>query len=151
MTVAKEIHMDDLEKAKRAIHMRGAASYKNVSVKIVSWGDGFGVETTVDGDRRLPVEEPMPLPEAQNLAFAQLIEPRATYSYEPSPTKLPHNLNPKSTVPQRPYKSVGDLIDLYKHQGLDRYKAWDQYIIDTILQPRFRTEPVDAKTFYKNF
>ena len=128
--------------------MRGAASFKNVSVKIVSWGggEGFGVETTVDGDRRLPIEEPMPLPEAQALALAQLVEPRATYTYEPQASS-----SPESSIPKRPYKNLGDLIDLYKQQGFDRYRAWDQYIIDTILQPRFKTDSVDAKTFYKHF
>jgi hypothetical protein len=138
--------MDDLEQAKKHIRMRGTASYKNVSVKIVSLGDGFGVETTVDGDHRYPVEDPMPLPEAQALALAQLVEPRAGYVYTPTPP-APQ----KSTVSGRPYKSAGDLAGLYRRQGLDRYKAWDQYIIDTILQPRFSTDPVDAKVFYKFF
>jgi len=70
--------MSDLERAERSIKMRGAASYQDVSVKIVPNGEGFGVETTVKGDRRYPIEDPMPLEEAQRLALAQLVEPRAS-------------------------------------------------------------------------
>ena len=139
--------MTDLERAERSIKMRGAAAYQNISVKIVPNGDGFGVETTVDGDRRYPVEEPMPLPEAQKLAMAQLIEPRAQYQYTPE-TKPVSKTQSQSTSR---YKPLGDLLHEYKHQGLDKYSAWDQYIKDTILSNRYQTETVDAKEFYKYY
>jgi hypothetical protein len=48
---------------------------------------------------------------------------------------------------QKPYRSAGDLAAEYKAQGLDANRAWDQYVIDTILQPKCRTDQVDAREF----
>ena len=133
--------MSDLERAERSIKMRGVASYQNVSVKIVPNGNGFGVETIVNGDRRYPIEEPMPLHEAQALALAQLLEPRAHYEFTPERTS-----SPKAQTVKHKYTPLGDILHSYKQRGLDHYKAWDQYIIDTILCKRFQTETRKAKT-----
>ena len=137
--------MTDLERAERSIKIRGTATYQSVSVKIVPNGDDFGVETTVSGDRRYPVENPMPLEEAQKLALAQLLEPRAQYEYTPE-AKAKEIPRAKSN-----YTPLGNILHLYKARGLDRYKAWDQYIIDTILSRQYVTETVDANEFYKYY
>ena len=42
--------------------------------------------------------------------------------------------------------SVHDLAADYKYRGYDRYRAWDQLIIDRSLNPG-----IDAKDFYKIF
>ena len=42
--------------------------------------------------------------------------------------------------------SVHDLAADYKYRGYDRYRAWDQLIIDRDLNPG-----IDAKDFYKIF
>lgn len=65
------------------------------------------------------------------------------------PTPKPE---PKYSAPApqgKPYKNAGDLATEYKRQGLSRQRAWDQFVIDTILTPRYRSEQLDAKDFYK--
>lgn len=47
-----------------------------------------------------------------------------------------------------PYKHPSDLASEYKRQGISRAVAWDNFVRDTILLPRYRSEPVDAKVFY---
>lgn len=138
--------MTDLQRAERSIKMRGVAEYQGVHVKIVPNGDGFGVETTVAGDRRYPVENPMPLVEAQALALCQLVSPRDAVSYVPQ--TVPALSVPKSRMP---YMAPGDLISQYKRQGLDKHAAWKSFIVDTILQPRFRSESLDANDFFNYF
>jgi hypothetical protein len=94
----------------RDLKLRGVAQEGNVHVKIVplSSGEGYGVETTVDGDRRYPREPGMSLEEAQQFALGQLKNPRQTQSLvgPPKPEEKPKA--PK--IPEgRPYKNVGDL------------------------------------------
>jgi hypothetical protein len=137
----------DLVKAERSLRMRGTASHEHVHVKIVSHGDGYGVETTVSGDRRYPVEEPVPMEEAIRLALSQLVEPRAKYEYVPE--KKDEKRSPSRS--QLPYVALGDLIDSYRVDGLDRQSAWGTYIKDSILMPRLRTETVDAKEFFRAY
>lgn len=140
--------MIDLEAIERSLRLRGMAYHGDVTVKIVHHmtGDGYGVETTVKGDRRLPVEDPMPIEEAIHLALAQIVHPRASYEYvAPSP------VIPSPPLITRPYRSAGDLADEYKRRGLSRARAWDQFVIDTILQPVCRSETLDAREFYLAF
>ena len=138
----------DLEKAEKELRRRGAFydPTTKIGVKIVSHfgGDGFAVETTVAGDRRLPVEDPIPREEAIRLALAQLLDPRAHYEYVP--TKEDHRPSPKATT--LPFWSPGSLIMEYKRNGLDRQAAWSKFIRDTLLQPAYRSENLDARDFF---
>jgi len=142
----------DPEKALRDLKRRGVASNteNGVSVKIVPMGhhdEGFGVETTVAGDRRYPTEDPMPLQEAQRLALAQLLEPRASYKYVPTPEAS----KPTPRADSLPYITLSDLMDRYRRRGMDAHAAWNEYIKNTILLKSIRTEVVDAKDFMSNF
>ena len=138
--------MIDLKKAERSLRLTGAVYDRSTKIgaKIVEHGDGFGVETTVDGDRRLPVEEPLPLEEAIRLAVAQLMEPRSRYEYVPSKD----DSKPSPSRDSLPYRSVGDLAVMYREHGLDRQAAWKQYICDTVLQRICKSETVDAREFF---
>ena len=64
--VQKQVVETGEEKLISSLQRTGTANRGGVNVKIVPMGDGFGVETTVDGDRRLPTEEPITLESAQN-------------------------------------------------------------------------------------
>lgn len=144
------ISQEDLARAERSIKMRGAAHVGDVDVKIVphNSGDGYGVETTVSGDRRYPTEPKMSLEEAQKLAVEQLKNPRP----KPTPAQeSPKQEAPKPPSVEKPYKSVGDLAAKYKAEGVDRNRAWTRFVQDTILQPRFRSEAVDAKQFFQAY
>lgn len=138
----------DLIQAEKSLRRSGAYydPSSKISVKIVEHqrGDGYAVETTVDGDRRLPVEAPMPLEEARRLALAQLVAPRARFEYTPS--KNDHKPSPKPTT--LPIYSPGFLIIDYKRKGLDKQGAWNQFVRDTILQPIYRSENLDARDFF---
>ena len=141
----------DLQRAERAI-ARSGTYYdpdSKIAVKIVAHGNDYGVETTVNGDRRLPIEPPMPLAEAQRFALAQLLQPRATnVDYEYVRTR--NDSKPSTPISTRPYKSLSNVLADYKRQGLDQQSAWSRYITDTILLPRFKTETVDStKKFFK--
>lgn len=134
----------DLKQAERSLRMRGVATHEKIHVKIVSNGDGYGVETAVSGDRRYPVEDPMPIEEAIRLALCQLVEPRAQYEYVPSK-------NDEKKSPARshlPYVALGDLMARHRASGKDKQAAWAAYIKDTILMPSCRTETMDAKEFF---
>jgi hypothetical protein len=59
---------------------------------------------------------------------------------------------PKSVAEVRerlPYRRPSDLASEYRAAGMDRQRAWSQFVKDTILMPRYRSEPVDAKAFFK--
>lgn len=137
----------EMAQAERHIKFRGAAHVGNVNVKIVPrlQGEGFGVETTVDGDRRYP-EEWMSLEEAQKFALEQLKNPRPARKIEEKP-----KAEKKPMAEGRPYKNVGDLAAEYKQRGIPRDRAWGQFIIDTKLSPKYRSEEVDAKDFYQAY
>lgn len=139
----------DWPRVERSLKMRGVADADGVSVKIVQHGsgDGFSVETTVGGDRRYPTEAPMTLPEAQVFALQQLRNPRAA---RPAAVEPPAVTMAKVKA-ARPYVNVAELAAHYKAKGMTRHLAWDQYIKDVILQPRVRSEEVDAKEFFKAF
>ena len=139
----------DWARVERGLKMRGAVSADDVSVKIVphASGDGYAVETTVKGDRRYPTEAPMTLPEAQTFALEQLRNPRGAYV---APKEAPAVTMAKVKA-ARPYVNVAELAAHYKAKGMTRHLAWDQYIKDVILQPRVRSEEVDAKEFFKVF
>ena len=55
------------------------------------------------------------------------------------------------TDDRKPYRNAGDLASQYKWQGLDRQGAWKQFVVDTILQPQYRSEQVNAKEFFAMF
>jgi hypothetical protein len=143
---------EESKKATRSLEMRGAADRGDVSVKIVQHisGEGFGVETTVAGDRRYPREPSMTLEEARKHALEQLANPRPTQMDEGKKKPEAEEKKP-APMPGKPYKNPGDLAADYKRQGLTRQRAWDQYIIDTKLSPKFRSEEVDAKEFYQAY
>lgn len=126
----------------------GVAQVGNVHVKIVPLleAEGFGVETTVAGDRRYPREPGMTLEQAQAFALEQLRRPRPTQMIQPPPE--PAQPDPKVQPAQKPYKNPGDLAAEYKRRGMDRNRAWDQFVIDTILSPRYRSEAVNAREFF---
>lgn len=87
--------------ALRRIQNFGTADQGDVSVKVVSVGnrgDGFGVETTVNGDRRYPTEPPMTLEEAQQFARKQLDNPRTAVK----PTPPPAPIEPAATSATKP-------------------------------------------------
>lgn len=138
----------DLSRAEKELRRKGAFydPTSKVGVKIVSHfsGDGFAVETTVEGDRRLPVEDPMPLEEALRLALAQLVNPRGHYEYTPS--KNDHRPAPKST--SIPYRAPSSLVMEYKRKGLGRQVAWNKFVCDTIHQPTCRSEGIDSDEFF---
>lgn len=140
-------------KADGDIKRFGVAQVGDVHVKIVPllMGEGFGVETTVAGDRRHPREPGMSLEEAQKFALGQLRKPRASQMLPPKPVAEPEPEKPKAPPAGRPYKNPLDLAAEYKGRGLDKYRAWDQFVIDTIMSPRYRSEPVDAKEFFGLF
>jgi len=90
------IQRDVNEKLKREIVRLGTAYVKNpsgsVSVKVVQHpsGSGYAVETTVNGDRRLPTESPMGIDEARSFAFDQLHNPRPSQmQLQPEPSHFP--------------------------------------------------------------
>jgi hypothetical protein len=62
--------------------------------------------------------------------------------------KQPEKVATPVQTPQKPYKHPSDLAMEYKKRGLNRQLAWDQFVKDTILQPQYRSEKVDAKVFY---
>lgn len=66
----------------------------------------------------------------------------ADWKHKPEPKKTPE---PEHRLP---YKHPSDLASEYKRQGVSRYVAWDNFVRDTILLPRYRSEPVDAKVFF---
>lgn len=70
----------------RTLRRTGTAYRGKVSVKIVQHmsGEGYGVETTVAGDRRLPTEKPMTLEQAQRFALEQLDSPRDATKVNPT-------------------------------------------------------------------
>jgi len=70
----------------RTLRRTGTAYRGKVSVKIVQHmsGEGYGVETTVAGDRRLPTEKPMTLEQAQRFALEQLDSPRDAAKVNPT-------------------------------------------------------------------
>lgn len=70
----------------RTLRRTGTAYRGKVSVKIVQHmsGEGYGVETTVAGDRRLPTEQPMTLEQAQRFALEQLDSPRDATKVNPT-------------------------------------------------------------------
>lgn len=143
---------EESKKATRSLEMRGVADRGNITVKIVPLltGDGFGVETTVAGDRRNPREPSMTLEEARKHALEQLANPRPTQMDEGKKKPEAEEKKPAPT-PGRSYKNPGDLAADYKRQGISRNRAWDQFIIDTKLSPRFRSEAVDAKEFFEAY
>ena len=47
--------------------------------------------------------------------------------------------------------SIGDLIEHYKAMGMDRQRAWKEYIQDTVLSKRVITDSIDAKDFMPFF
>jgi hypothetical protein len=47
--------------------------------------------------------------------------------------------------------SIGDLIEHYKAMGMDRQRAWKEYIQDTVLSKRVITDSIDAKDFMPYF
>lgn len=69
----------------------GTAHKGDVSVKVVEHpaGGGYGVETTVKGDRRYPTEDPMPMEEALKFAVKQLDSPRPAPTAKDGPKGLP--------------------------------------------------------------
>jgi hypothetical protein len=72
--------------------------------------------------------------------------------WKPKPKTEPTITAPSKTVSHElPYKSAGDLAAMYRQSGLDRYRAWDQYVKDTILQRRYRSDQVDAKDFFRYY
>jgi hypothetical protein len=139
----------DLQRAEKSLRRSGSFydPDSKVSVKIVPHpsGNDFAVETTVDGDRRLPVEDPLPLEEAIRLALVQIVAPREHIEYRPTWDAY----KPSPPANHLPYLSVSDLVHRYKSDGLGRQAAWEQYIRDTILQRRCRSEALDAKEFFK--
>jgi hypothetical protein len=118
-----------------------------VSVKIIPWLGGYGVETIVNGDRRMPIEAAMPMEEARRLALAQLLEPRGHYEYTPTRETV-REASPKRHMP---YREVSKLMASYKRRGLGDQDAWRQFIIDTVLQPICKSEPMDAKEFFQHY
>ena len=126
----------------------GVAQVGDVHVKIVPLleADGFGVETTVAGDRRYPREPGMTIEQAQAFALEQLRRPRPTQMIQPPPEPAQPS-SPKDPA-EKPYKNPGDLAAEYKRRGMDRNRAWDQFVIDTILSPRYRSEAVNAREFF---
>ena len=47
--------------------------------------------------------------------------------------------------------NIGDLIEHYKAMGMDRQRAWKEYIQDTVLSKRVITDSIDAKDFMPFF
>lgn len=149
--------MIDLDKAERQLRRSGIArdDERKISVKIVehpAWHGHQGapdpedfawaVETTVDGDRRLPIEAAVPLKDAISLALAQLLNPRDHYEYIPT-----RSWEDQVSRHYQPFVPLGDLLDRYRKRGLDDQAAWRQYVTDTILQPQVKTTTVDAREF----
>lgn len=60
----------------------------------------------------------------------------------------PDNKPEVVTNPGIPYIHISDLVAQYKRQGLSKQLAWNQYVKDIILAPRYRTDEADAKTVY---
>jgi hypothetical protein len=143
---------EERKRAIRSLEVRGAADRGDVSVKIVPLltGEGFGVETTVAGDRRNPREPAMTMEEARRFALEQLQSPRPTQTPEMKPKPEAEEKKPSPT-PVRPYRNPGDLAADYKRQGIPKQRAWDQFIIDTVLSPKFRSEQVDAREFFQAY
>ncbi len=53
---------------------------------------------------------------------------------------------PSVTLPNRLTANAADLAADYKYRGMDRARAWDQFVIDRALRP-----DMDAKEFYRLF
>ena len=47
--------------------------------------------------------------------------------------------------------NIGDLIEHYKAMGMDRQRAWKEYIQDTVLSKRVITDSIDSKDFMPYF
>jgi hypothetical protein len=50
-----------------------------------------------------------------------------------------------------PWVEIDALVKEYRRRGLDRQAAWREYVKDTMLQPRLRTDTLDAKPFMRAF
>lgn len=122
---------------------KGFASLGDVSVKIVCLDNGYGVETTVSGDRRYHCEGPLETIElAQQFALVQLESPRATQMIEPAPIAAETPVI-KTELPRSKW-NAGDLIADYKRKGIQRQAAYSQFVIDRQLRPE-----IDASEFFK--
>lgn len=140
-----------MSRAAADLKRAGVAQVGNVHVKIVPLleAEGFGVETTVAGDRRYPREPGMTLEQARVFALEQLRRPRPTQMVQPPPEPAqPEKPDAQGRPAEKPYKNPGDLAAEYKRRGMDRNRAWDQFVIDTILTPRYRSEAVNAREFF---
>lgn len=65
---------------------------------------------------------------------------------EPAPSAAP----PSQSEPEHrlPYRNAADLAADYKAKGMDKQAAWRQYVLDTIMMPRYRSEQMDAREFF---
>jgi hypothetical protein len=73
---------------------------------------------------------------------------RAWWAIAP-PQAAPPAPAPEGRPEVRPYRDPADLAALYRSQGLTRQRAWAQFIKDTVLQPRYRSGPCDARGFFR--
>lgn len=55
------------------------------------------------------------------------------------------------TAEGKPYVDPYELAEHYKAKGIDRHRAWDEFVKDTILLPRVRSAKIDAKDFFKAY
>jgi hypothetical protein len=59
---------------------------------------------------------------------------------------------PQEEVPYiKPYRSATWLADQYRRQGLSWQQSWNQFITDTVLQPKYVSEPLNVTDFYVLF
>jgi len=134
----------------KTLQRKGTASHGDTHVKIVfrdadDSDGGYGVETTVSGDRRYPTEPAMPLDAAQLFAVAQLFAPRPTNYIPVTIAAAPVVVTKQEPVDRRKV-GVAALCADYKARRLERSRAWSQFVIDRSLNPR-----MDAGEFYSVF
>lgn len=72
----KNWYSDEDYQSIRELKTTGVTKRGDVHVKIVPYDGGYGVETTVKGDRRYPTEEPVTIERAVGVAMEQLVNPR---------------------------------------------------------------------------
>lgn len=112
----------------------------------------YNVEVIVGGKRQNLLETPVSMPEAQRAAakhvadgFPEIAQP-APLAPRPMGTAAQTPTQAEPTAINRMKVNAADLAADYKARGLDRARAWDQFIIDRSLRPE-----MNAKDFYAIF
>jgi hypothetical protein len=123
-----------------------------IQEEITATGGGIGYHlwapTVIEGDRqyvaRVWLNRGAITPTGRTID--QIYHPSKTQSAQP-----PAKSEQKTASSTLPYRAAGDLAALYKSHGMSKQLAWDAFVRDTILLPRFRSDSLDARDFFRYF